>query len=213
MARRGIGNVIAPWRFIAFAVISGVLTLMSLPAMGWSRGIMLSFDIAAVVFLASCIPLLHDEAGQMRTAAKRNDANRALMLGIAVVVMVVIMIAVASELMHGGASRPLDIVLIICTLSMSWLFTNTLYALHYAHLFYTSNADGKDSGGLNFPGTKEPDYWDFAYFSFCLGMTFQTSDTEMASRQFRRVSTFHCLAAFVFNIGVIAFTINVLGGK
>lgn len=213
VARRGIGNILAPWRFITFAVILSILTLMTLPSMGWSRGVMMSFDVAALVFLTSCVPLLNGAVDEMRMNAKQNDANRALLLAIAVVVMVVIMIAVASELMHGNASGPLDIGLIICTLSMSWLFTHTLYALHYAHLFYTSDKEGKDSGGLEFPGTKEPDYWDFAYFSFCLGMTFQTSDTEMTSRQFRRVSTFHCLAAFVFNIGVIAFTINVLGAK
>ena len=71
---------------------------------------------------------------------------------------------------------------------------------------------GKDSGGLDFPECKEPDYWDFVYFSFTLGMTFQTSDVDMTSRKMRRVTIGHCLAAFVFNIGVLAFTINVLGG-
>jgi uncharacterized membrane protein len=88
-----------------------------------------------------------------------------------------------------------------------------LYALHYAHIFYTRREEGTDRGGLDFPGTKEPDNWDFVYFSFCLGTTFQTSDTEMTLRRFRRVSTAHCLAAFVFNIGVIAITINTLSGN
>ena len=62
------------------------------------------------------------------------------------------------------------------------------------------------------PGTDEPDYWDFVYFAFTLGMTFQTSDVSITDRRIRRVVLGHSLAAFVFNLGVLAFTINVLGG-
>ena len=65
---------------------------------------------------------------------------------------------------------------------------------------------------LEFPKTDQPDYWDFIYFSTCLGMTFQVSDMTITSGRLRRVVTFHCLAAFVFNLGILAFTINVLGG-
>ncbi|WP_430983547.1 DUF1345 domain-containing protein, partial [Escherichia coli] len=80
--------------------------------------------------------------------------------------------------------------------------------------FYSDcDGDGKDAGGLEIPNCAEPDYWDFLYFSFTLGMTFQTSDVEISSRHIRRVTLGHCLAAFVFNIGVLAFTINVLGSS
>ena len=78
--------------------------------------------------------------------------------------------------------------------------------------FYAPGDDSGDAAGIEFPGTKSPDYWDFAYFSFTLGMTFQTSDVAVTSTAIRKVVLFHCFAAFVFNIGVIAFTINVLGG-
>ena len=100
---------------------------------------------------------------------------------------------------------------IIGTLALCWLFSSLIYALHYAHLFYGDD-QGKDARGLDFPGTKEPDYWDFLYFSTCLSMTFQVSDMNITSPRIRRVVMFHCLAAFVFNLGIIAFTINVLGG-
>ena len=95
---------------------------------------------------------------------------------------------------------------LVGTLLLTWFFTNTVYALHYAHLYYSSR-DGNDAGGIDFPGTKTPDYLDFVYFSFTLGMTFQTSDTAITSRTIRRIATAHSFAAFVFNIGVIAFTI------
>ncbi|MGU7624645.1 DUF1345 domain-containing protein, partial [Klebsiella aerogenes] len=96
---------------------------------------------------------------------------------------------------------------VVATLVISWLFSNTVYALHYAHLYYSSDGEGGDHGGLDFAGdAPEPDYWDFAYFSFTLGMTFQTSDTGVSSPRIRRVVLGQSMAAFVFNIGVLALT-------
>ena len=207
-----LGKRIAPPRFIAFIAIF-VIALIALPGpLGLGRGTMLAFDIAAAVFLVSLAPLLHgDDAARMRERAKANDANRTILLGLTFVTMVVILISVANEL-HAKDNK-LAIVVIIATLVLAWLFTNTVYALHYAHMFYgDSDGDGKDNGGLQFTECDTPDYWDFAYFSFTLGMTFQTSDVGIGTRHLRRVSLGQCMLAFVFNIGVLAFTINVLGG-
>jgi uncharacterized membrane protein len=206
-----LGNRVAPPRFIAFALILIVAAFFAVPAFGWRHGIMAAFDLAAFLFLLSCIPLFNNATQMMRDAAARNDANRAGLLALTAAVGAVILVAVASELMQKDSPKPLGILLIIGTLALCWTFSNMIYALHYAHMFYVDDG-GADTGGLDFPGTKEPDYWDFVYFSFCLGMTFQTSDVEMHNGHFRRVSTFHCLAAFIFNLGIIAFTINVLGG-
>ncbi|RYY28547.1 MAG: DUF1345 domain-containing protein [Sphingomonadales bacterium] len=172
---------------------------------------MIGFDAGALVFLLSCLPMLSHESDAMRESAKRNDANRVLMLLITLAVSLVVLAAVASELMQKAAGDWWSLPLILGTLVLCWTFSNTIYTLHYAHLFYSA-VQGKDAGGLSFPATKEPDYWDFIYFAFCLGMTFQTSDVEVTQGRLRRVVTLHCLAAFVFNLGVIAFSINVLGG-
>jgi uncharacterized membrane protein len=99
--------------------------------------------------------------------------------------------------------------MIIVTLILAWVFSNTVYAFHYAHLAYSKPDAG--CAGLDFPDTTEPNYWDFVYFAFTLGMTFQTSDVTISDQGIRKVVTVHCLAAFIFNIGVLAFTINVLG--
>jgi uncharacterized membrane protein len=210
-ANRGIGNIVAPWRFLVFAAASVIAGMALVGALGWRDGVMLGFDIGALVFMALCAPLFSHEAEDMRRAARRNDANRALLLALTAIVSGVIMVTVAGVLMQQGARKPLEIALVLATLCLSWLFSNLVYALHYAHLYYRAGEDGKDCGGCNFPGTKEPDYWDFAYFSSCLGMTFQTSDTDITENRIRQVGMFHGLAAFVFNIGVIAFSINVLG--
>ena len=213
-----LGNRVAPVRFLVFITILIVGSAILMPAIGWRHGVMASFDIAAVVFLVSLKPVLQTpHARGMREHAARNDTNRALLLVVTAAVMLVILISVGSELVEKGSPKPGAIALIIGTLVLSWLFTNMAYTLHYAHMFYSqgdTDGDGteEDQQGLCFPKTDEPNYWDFLYYSFTLGMTFQTSDVDTTNTRMRIVTIFHCLAAFVFNIGVLAFTINVLGG-
>ena len=213
-----IGDRIAPPRFLAFAAVLIVASALLSPHVGMTRGILTGFDAAALLFIGSLIPLLRQgEAVRMRRRAARNDANRAVLLVFCGIVLFVVLVAVGGELR--GRSSVVTIALVVTTLILAWLFSNIVYALHYAHLFYSAGDNGKmgdkaggDAGGLQFPDTAEPDYWDFLYFSVTLGMTFQTSDVSIASRRMRRVVTGQCLAAFIFNLGVIAFTVNVLGG-
>jgi uncharacterized membrane protein len=106
------------------------------------------------------------------------------------------------------------------TLLLAWLFSNLLFALHYAHEFYApgdlSDDDGRgdgekqDSGGLQFPGDGLPDYGDFAYYSFVLGMTFQVSDVQITARPMRRLALYHALVAFLFNIIVVALSVSLI---
>ena len=206
-----LGRKIAPARFLAFVLVFGAGLALLIPRLGSGRGTMAAFDIASALFLAIVAPLLRNRADEMRQRAKDNDANRALLLALTALVSLVVLVSVASEMMSGKGS-PLTTALLVTTLVLAWLFSNTVYALHYAHLFYSRADGGRDAGGIDIPETKEPDYWDFVYFSFTLGMTFQTSDCQITSPGIRRVVIGHCLAAFVFNIGVLAFSINVLGG-
>lgn len=216
MAERAtkLGNRIAPPRFILFVVLLVAFSLAAGLWLDWLRGIMIGFDGAAFIFLLSSVPLLAGaDAATARRHAAENDANRAVLLGITGVVTGVVLVTVGAVLMQGQSQSGAAIALIVGTLALSWLFSNFIYALHYAHMFYAKDAkSGGDCGGLDMPATKEPDYWDFVYFAFTLGMTFQTSDVAITSGRFRRIATFHSAAAFVFNIGVLAFTINVLGG-
>jgi uncharacterized membrane protein len=207
-----VGKTIAPPRFIAFAVIVLLAVPIGVALGGWRLGLLGAFDAGALVFLLSTIPLLREsDADKMRERAKTNDANRTGLLVIAAAVMIAVVVAVALELTGSAAPSAARVALIIATLAIAWSFANMVYALHYAHLFYQTDEHGRDRGGIDVPGTDEPEYWDFVYFAFTLGMTFQTSDVEMRTTRFRKVATFHSLAAFVFNLGVVAFTVNVLG--
>lgn len=209
-APRKIGNRLAPARFIAFLLLFAIAAPAAVGRLGdWPIGTMLGFDIAALVFLVSCAWLLRvGTAAAMRQHARENDANRVLMLVISLAVIGTVLAAIAAEVIGGAQLSGWTKGLIVATLIIAWLFSNGIYALHYAHIFYMRETPS----GIAFPGTKEPVYEDFIYFAFTLGMTFQTSDVAITDARIRRVVTWHCFAAFVFNLGVLAFTINVLGG-
>ncbi|CAN5331663.1 DUF1345 domain-containing protein [soil metagenome] len=202
---------IFPWRYGMFlTLLASILPLAF--ALPWHMAAMTGFDLAAIAFLASIWPLLRVPPATMRRNAAANDANRGVMLLLTGIVTTVILVAVGVEVMQHGQLGDGVILLVLATLALAWLFSNTIYAMHYAHIFYLANDKGDDSGGLDFPETREPGYWDFLYFAFTLGMTFQTSDVAVNSTAIRQTVLFHSLAAFMFNLGVIAFTINVLGG-
>jgi len=212
MARKkNVGNMIAPARFILFFVALIGAALFTWPRFPFSGTILLSFDFAAAIFLLSCLPLLKDQADAMRKAARENDANRITLLVITVLLSLVVLIAIADKLAGGHIVTGFDKAIVGVTLALAWLFGNAVYALHYAHLYYGATDDGSDLGGLDFPGDRpEPDYADFAYFSFTLGVALQTSDVCISSPAIRRIVTGHCLAAFIYNLGVLALAINIL---
>jgi uncharacterized membrane protein len=192
----------------AFATLAVMrLTHEPFPDAGF-KGFMVGFDLAAAFFLLASAHLLRiEDPAVIRDHAASNDANRPLLLLITVAISAAILGAVAMETVGGGgAPGGKTKLLIIATLGVAWLFGNSIYALHYAHLYYT-----EPDGGLDFKQKAPPGYADFVYFAFTLGMTFQTSDVDIADRHIRAVVTLHCLAAFVFNLGILAFTINVLG--
>ncbi len=199
----------APPRFLMFCVLLAGGAAGAMPVLGIARGMLLAFDVASLIFLLSLAPILGEDAVALRQRARANDASPAMLRVLTSVVMLVTLAAVASEVRAMG--NPLTLGLVVATLPLAWLFANTVYALHYADLYYRPGAQGGDTGGIAFPGQHDPVYWDFVYVSFTLGMTFQTSDTEITSTAMRRIVIGQCLAAFAFNIGVLAFSINVLG--
>lgn len=200
-----------PWRYGMFLALLVVIAPLAL-VLPWHGAVMAGFDIAALAFMLSVVPLIDADAESMRRKAQANDANRELMLLLTGVVSLVILVAVGVAISQHGGPDGKTIALLLATLLIAWLFSNLVYAMHYAHIFYLPGDRGQDRGGLEFPETDEPGYWDFLYFAFTLGMTFQTSDVSVTATDMRRTVLFQCLAAFLFNLGILAFTINVLGG-
>jgi uncharacterized membrane protein len=149
---------------------------------------------------------IHD----IRRRAAAQDDGKFAMLILTVAAALASLAAIVAELsstLNGGAPRqPTQLVLAIATIVLSWAFIHTMFALHYAHEFY----DDEGGGGLTFPGPDEdPDYWDFMYFSFVIGMTSQVSDVGITSKPIRRTVAAHGVVSFVFNVALLALTVNI----
>ena len=212
-AKNNKGKSSTPWRFLLFFAALTVGWIAGITGLGWSKGLLAGFDVAALIFLASHAAVFREDARTLRSAAARNDANRPTLLVVSFLLSVVIMSAVVAELAQRSKLAPFDKGLVAVSLVIVWTFANAVYTLHYAHLFYTSDDGGKDRAGLEFPKTKEPLMADFVYFAFTLGVAVQTSDVVVTSPHIRKVVTAHCVAGFFFNLGVLALTINVLGSS
>ncbi len=175
-------------------------------------GVLLAFDIAAVAFLGATLHMiLGAETHSMRRRARTEDESYWGFLLSGAAVSAVALIALAIELHASKSSGMIEVVLAACSLLLTWMFLNTIFALHYAHEFYGDS--GAEGSGLEFPGTKEPDYWDFVYFAFVIGMTFQVSDVQISERSIRRVALAHAVIAFFFNVIIIALSVNVVASS
>jgi uncharacterized membrane protein len=127
------------------------------------------------------------------------------------------LIAIAAELRNlkdlGSVTARAHMGLAAATIVCSWLVTHTIFALHYAHTFYgdvvAGGPKGARRGGLDIPGCANPDYWDFVYFSFVVGMTCQTSDIQVSSPQMRRLCLAQGVLSFFFNTVILALSINI----
>ena len=146
----------------------------------------------------------------IRRRARLQDEGQYAILALAAAAALASLGAIVSILgsSGGGQRQPIDLLLGILTILLSWTFTHVMFALHYAHEFYDEN--GGRGGGLLFPGDlKEPDYWDFVYFSFVIGMTNQVSDVAITCSPIRHTVSVHAIISFFFNVALLALTINI----
>lgn len=191
---------------IALAVFSAGLSPFLQPV----EAVLTGFDIAVLAFIASCArPWRQGGPETMRHEAQRDDAGQFLLLVLTALISAIILAALGMLLLAKQQLSGAHIGLLIGTLLASWTFANLVYAFHYARLYY-SPRDGGDHAGLDFPGDKEPEFSDFVNFAFVMGMTCQTADITITDGGMRRVSTFHGLFAFAFNLGIVALAVNVL---
>jgi uncharacterized membrane protein len=197
-----VGTVVAAATF-------GILECTRLPH---ALSFMLGFDLGALLYLVLIVRTFHDcTPAAMRDEARKQDVGRWGTLLVGVVLSAAVLVAVSTELESAEKGGAMAIAIAATTLILSWTFMNTLFALHYAHGFYGNFGD--QHKGLDFPGDEKPDYWDFAYFSFTIGMTFQVSDVQISTRYLRRIALMHSAIAFFFNVFIIAISVNIAAGK
>ncbi len=203
---------IAHPRFLLFVALLVFTVPVARFYMKLEEAVVLGFNIAALAFIVASLPLwLEDRAEEARLRGARDDGGRAILLIVSAAVLAAVVAALARMIQTKEAVTMPDLLSVVATLLLAWLFVNLIYAHHYGHLYYDQVEKG-DAGGLVFPGTREPVFADFCYFAFCIGMTSAVSDVNIESLQMRRVTTVHALLAFVFNLGIMALVINVLSG-
>ena len=203
------------WSSMAFgAAVFLLLPPAAVPHVG-SR-VLLAWNAGAVLYLGLAAHMMRrSDQARMQSRAQRQNEGRVLVLTMVVVAAVAVLLAVGSQLsaakdMPAAIKLP-HVALAAFTVVTSWLFTQTLLALNYAHDFYVARA-AKLPDVLTFPGTSDPSYADFFYFSCVIGTSGQTADVAFNGSTLRPVGVLHCILAFFFNTTVLALTINIAAG-
>jgi uncharacterized membrane protein len=149
----------------------------------------------------------------LRQRASLSDTHLWILLGIVVVASAASFTALAFVLQKPGGAPTGSLVgrvlVAVGTLVLSWTMVHAMFAIRYAHYFYGDpDADGTPRGGLGFPGKGHPDFWDFMYYAFVVGMTCQVSDVQVKTTVMRRAVLGHGVVSFFFNTVFIAMAVN-----
>jgi uncharacterized membrane protein len=180
--------------------------------------IMLAWDVFSFCLLALYWFIFYTTpAVHIRKLAAEEDTSRVIIFIITLVCTTASMLAVILLLTSKHDTSGLKVLhlsVAIIGMTLSWSLVHTIFAVRYAHMYYADHETKSNThaGGLEFPEEEKPDFVDFAYFSFVLGMTFQVSDVSISSKKIRRMVLWHSLISFGYNAVIIALTINVIAG-
>ena len=192
-----------------FFAVRGHLRLWSAAIAGWNT-------VALVILALDWATILTTPQRKIRELAQQQDLSRFLVFLFVVVTSSAALFAVgflvSVKKSETGGHFIIHLLLTLLTVIFSWTLVHTVFGLRYAHAFYGDSDDPgvqKHAGGLIFPGDRPPDYFDFAYFSFVVGMTCQVSDVQITSRRMRRLTLAQSILSFGFNTIVLALVINI----
>ena len=192
-----------------FFAVRGQLRLWSAAIAGWNT-------VALVILALDWVTILTTPQRKIRELAQQQDLSRFLVFLFVVVTSSAALFAVgflvSVKKSETGGHFIIHLLLTLLTVIFSWTLVHTVFGLRYAHAFYGDSDDPgvqKHAGGLIFPGDRPPDYFDFAYFSFVVGMTCQVSDVQITSRRMRRLTLAQSILSFGFNTIVLALVINI----
>lgn len=181
-----------------------------------SASTLVGWNVGALAYLAMAWRTMATTDVQgIRDRALAYDEGRLAILLVVVVAALAVLLAVGTQLgqvkdLH-GSMRAAHIGLAALTVLTSWLFTQVLFAQHYAHDFYSARLRSAEDP-LMFPGTPNPAYSDFFHFACVIGAAAQTADISFNGSALRPVGTLHCVLAFFFNATLLALSINLAAG-
>ncbi len=183
----------------------------------WMMNGMILWDVFALSYIIICwFVFFTSSINHITKRAQSDDGSSVYVFFIVVLSSFASMITVALLIITkevGDTTKEIYLPVIIVGMMLSWTMVHTTFCFHYARLYYNEyHRKSQDVSGLSFPEEQHPDYLDFAYFSFIIGMTFQVSDVEINSKTIRRLALAHSLLSFVLNTFVVALTINLIAG-
>jgi uncharacterized membrane protein len=173
--------------------------------------LLVGWDIGIGLYLILAFSLMaRSDVHRMRRRAANQDEGGMAILFLTVAAAIASLAAIFAELgtVAGASRQPGQLILATATVVLSWAFIHSIFTLHYAHEFYGEGRDRK-LGGMSFPDDAEPDYWDFTYFAFTIGMCAQVSDVTVSSKSIRRTVLVHSVISFLFNAALLALTVNI----
>lgn len=192
----------------------GFAVFLMLPrAWELSARLVMSWDAGTLVYLGFALStVMRFSLNRAKSRAADQDEGATLILMLTVAAAIVSLGAVISLLgaakVAPESKQPITLILSVGTILISWTLIHTIFALHYAHEYYGGEDVGR-GGGLKFPNDPQPDYWDFIYFSFVIGMTFQVSDVQVTGKRVRRLTVAHGIVSFFFSVTIIALMVNI----
>ncbi len=167
--------------------------------------------------LNAWIVLFKRDVSHIKKIASKEDPSRLVIVIITTIAALAAMFTVLLLIISTGKTVYNEyerVIIGFISVILSWVMVHTILTFHYAHLYYENDKNGinQNRGGLDFPNDSIPDYLDFAYFSFIIGMTFQVSDVQITDKKIRRLVLMHSLISFVLNTFVVAITVNFIAG-
>ncbi len=202
---------------LVLAALMGTVVYFGLPA-AWPVAMRseIGWDVGVVCFIGLTLVAVGDATpDRLRRRAGQQDSKMWIILAIIVFAAATSLGSLAFVMQKAqdasGPSLGARIAVAGVTVVVSWTFVHTTFAIRYAHYFYGDpEPKGQRRGGVAFPGIENPDFWDFVYYSFVVGMTCQVSDVQVTSRAMRRLTLAHGVVSFFFNAGVLALAVNIL---
>ena len=198
-------------RLFSSVAVGVVVTAVCALVTDWrfATRLLTGWDIAVALYLGLAFHVIVTaDTREIQEHAAQQDEGQLTILTCTVAAAVASLAAIFVVLgTTGGTPRPRSpLILAGFTILLSWAFIHTIFALHYAHEFYDETA----GRGMSFPGDEQrPDYLDFVYFSFVIGMTSQVSDVAITSKLVRRTAIAHGVVSFLFNAALLALTVNI----
>jgi len=172
--------------------------------------LLLSWVSFAIVYIICCwMVVVSASVDQIKHIAYKEDGSKIFVFSMILLACIASFCAVFFIVV---SQKEKDMILLVATMAgmlISWFLVHTVFLFHYARLYYK---DIQSKKPLDFPGDEDPDYLDFAYFSFVMGCTFQVSDVAITDKRLRRFALFHGLLSFSLNTFVIALSINIISG-